>query len=172
VTTDGFWIGNLICWTFLLKCVIRFNFTIINTHKYIQHSVYNQVFTVVLFLGVGWDWFHMVRQPLFDLLYQPRMVNDDERGAVGGLIGRGNRSTRREPTSLPLWPPQILRDVIWTRTWPALVESLRLKACNMVRPLQCRCLVLASTAHILLPLGSGNVRWFSYHLLEATAHND
>jgi hypothetical protein len=37
----------------------------------------------------------LVRRPLFDLLYQPRMIDDDECGAVGGMrIGRGNRSTR------------------------------------------------------------------------------
>jgi hypothetical protein len=35
----------------------------------------------------------LVLRSLFDLLYQPRMINDDERGAVGGMrIGRGNRN--------------------------------------------------------------------------------
>jgi hypothetical protein len=44
-----------------------------------------------LFLGVGWDWVHSVRRPLIGLLYQPRMIDDDERGAVSGMgIGRGN----------------------------------------------------------------------------------
>jgi hypothetical protein len=33
------------------------------------------------FLGVDWDWVHLVRQPLFGLLYQQRMM-DDECGAV------------------------------------------------------------------------------------------
>jgi hypothetical protein len=37
------------------------------------------------------------------LLYQPRMIDDDGYGAVGGMrIGRGNRSTRRKPTPVPL----------------------------------------------------------------------
>jgi hypothetical protein len=58
----------------------------------------NSTYWVVLFflfLGVGWDWVHLVRRPLTGLLYQPRMI-DDECGAVGGMrTGRGNRSTRR-----------------------------------------------------------------------------
>jgi hypothetical protein len=42
------------------------------------------------------------------LLYQSRMVDDDECGAVGGMrIGRGNRGTRRKPAPAPLCPPQI-----------------------------------------------------------------
>jgi hypothetical protein len=50
---------------------------------------------------------HLVRRPLFRLLYQPRMI-DDECGAVGGMrIGRGNGSTRRKPALVPLCPPQI-----------------------------------------------------------------
>jgi hypothetical protein len=33
------------------------------------------------------------------LLYQPRMIDDDDYGSVGGMrIGRGNRSTRRKPS--------------------------------------------------------------------------
>jgi hypothetical protein len=28
--------------------------------------------------GVGWDWVHLVRRPLFGLLYQPRMMDDGE----------------------------------------------------------------------------------------------
>jgi hypothetical protein len=35
------------------------------------------------------------------------MICDDERGALGGMIGRGNRSTGRNPTPVSLCPPQI-----------------------------------------------------------------
>jgi hypothetical protein len=36
------------------------------------------------------------------LLYQPRMIDGDECGAVDGVrIGRGNRSTRRKPVPVP-----------------------------------------------------------------------
>jgi hypothetical protein len=46
------------------------------------------------------------------LLYQPRMIGDDDYGAVGGMsIGRGNRRTRRKPAPVPLCPPQIPRDL-------------------------------------------------------------
>jgi hypothetical protein len=38
-----------------------------------------------------------VRRPLIGLLYQPRMIDVVERGAVGGMrIIRGNRNTRRK----------------------------------------------------------------------------
>jgi hypothetical protein len=48
---------------------------------------------------------------IVDLLYQPRMIDDDY-GAVGGMrIGRGNRSTRRKPAPVPLCPPQIPHDL-------------------------------------------------------------
>jgi hypothetical protein len=40
----------------------------------------------------------LVRRPLFGLLYQTRMVDDDECGAVAGMrIRRGNLSTLRKP---------------------------------------------------------------------------
>jgi hypothetical protein len=46
------------------------------------------------------------------LLYQPRMIDEDDYGAVGGMrIGWGNRSTRRKPASVPLCPPQIPHDL-------------------------------------------------------------
>jgi hypothetical protein len=59
------------------------------------------------FLGVGWDWVYLVRRPLFGLLYQPRMTDEDECGAVGKKSGRGIR--------MPLWPPQIPHDLTVTR---------------------------------------------------------
>jgi hypothetical protein len=37
---------------------------------------------------------------------------DDDCGAVGGMrIGRGNRSTWREPTPAPLCPPEVPHDM-------------------------------------------------------------
>jgi hypothetical protein len=32
---------------------------------------------------------------------------DYDDGEIGGMIGRGNRSTRRRPAPVPLCPPQI-----------------------------------------------------------------
>jgi hypothetical protein len=41
------------------------------------------------------------------LLYQPRIIGDDDCGEICGMkIGRGNRSTRRKPARAPLCPPQ------------------------------------------------------------------
>jgi hypothetical protein len=44
----------------------------------------------------------------------PGDYEDGEFGAV--IIGRGNRSTRRKPVPMPLYPPQIPRDLTWART--------------------------------------------------------
>jgi hypothetical protein len=50
------------------------------------------------------------------LLYQPRMIDDGDFGAIDGMkIGRGNRST--------LCPPQIPHDQTLGRTWAAVVAS-------------------------------------------------
>jgi hypothetical protein len=88
------------------------------------------------FLWVGWDWVHLVRRRLIGLWYQPRMTDDDECGAVGGMrIGRGSRSTRRKPAPVPFCPPQIPHDLTWARTRVAAVGSQRLTAWAMARPL-------------------------------------
>jgi hypothetical protein len=63
------------------------------------------------------------------LLYQPRMIDDDDYETVGGMrIGRGNRSTRRKPAPVPHCPPQIPHDLTWDRTRAAAVGSRRLTA--------------------------------------------
>jgi hypothetical protein len=70
------------------------------------------------------------------LLYQSRLIDGDEYGAVGGMrIGRGNRSTRRKPGPVPLCPPQIPHDLTCDRTRPAAVGIQRLTAWAMARPL-------------------------------------
>jgi hypothetical protein len=59
---------------------------------------------VFLISGVGlW-----VMRQLTGLLYQPRMIGDDDCGEIDGMkIGKGNRSTRRKPAPLsttnPTW---------------------------------------------------------------------
>jgi hypothetical protein len=51
------------------------------------------------------------------LLYQPRMVDDGDCRAIGGMkIGRGNRSIWRRPAQMPLCPPQIPHDETGART--------------------------------------------------------
>jgi hypothetical protein len=76
---------------------------------------------ILKFLGITMLWFPLVFIPGVGVrlrpldmsgitmpLYQPRMVMTNERGVVSGIrIGRGNRSTRRNPAPMPLCPPQI-----------------------------------------------------------------
>jgi hypothetical protein len=35
------------------------------------------------FIWVGWDWVHLVRRPLFGLVYQPWIFDDDECAGIG-----------------------------------------------------------------------------------------
>jgi hypothetical protein len=44
---------------------------------------------------------------------------------IGGMIGRGNRTTRRKPAPVPLCPPQTPH-AARTQTWAAVVGSQRL----------------------------------------------
>jgi hypothetical protein len=52
---------------------------------------------------------------------------DYDNGEFGGMIGRGNRSTRRKPAPVPLYPPQTPH-AVRTRTRDAVVGSQRLTA--------------------------------------------
>jgi hypothetical protein len=52
---------------------------------------------------------------------------DYDDGEIGGMIGRGNRSTRRKPALVPLCPPQN-PNAVQTRTRAAAVGSQRLTA--------------------------------------------
>jgi hypothetical protein len=85
----------------------------------------------IIFL-MGWDWVHLVWRPLFGLLYQPEMIEDGDCRAIGGRrIGRGNLSTWRKPTPVPLCPPQIPHDLTWVRTPAPEMGSRRLTAWTM-----------------------------------------
>jgi hypothetical protein len=60
-------------------------------------------------------------------LYQLRMIDDGDYAAISGIkIEKGNQSTRRKPTPVPLFPPQIPHDLTWARTLAAAVGSRRL----------------------------------------------
>jgi hypothetical protein len=78
---------------------------------------------------LGWGkTVHLVRRPLTGVLYQPQMI-DDECAAVGGRrIGRGNRSSRRRPALVPLFPPQIAHALTRARTQVAVVGSRQITA--------------------------------------------
>jgi hypothetical protein len=58
---------------------------------------------------------------------------DYDNGEIGGMIGRGNRSTRRKPAPVPLCPPQTPH-VARTRTRAAAVGSQRLSTLATARP--------------------------------------
>jgi hypothetical protein len=48
-----------------------------------------------------------ITEAITGLFYQPWMIDDDERGAVSPMIGRGKGSTRIQPATVSLCPPQI-----------------------------------------------------------------
>jgi hypothetical protein len=52
---------------------------------------------------------------------------DYDNGEIGGMIGRGNRSTRRKPAPVPICPPQT-PNAARTRTRASAVGSQRLTA--------------------------------------------
>jgi hypothetical protein len=59
------------------------------------------------YLGVESNWIHSALRPPIGLLCQPHGDYDD--GEIGGMIGRGNRSTGKKPAPVPLCPPQTPR---------------------------------------------------------------
>jgi hypothetical protein len=99
-----------------------------------RHTFFVRISICFLSL-MGWDWVCLVLRPLFGLLYQPQMI-DDECGAVGGMrFGRGNRSTWRKPAPVALCSPQIPHDLTRARTRAAAVGSQRLTSWAMARPI-------------------------------------
>jgi hypothetical protein len=54
-------------------------------------------------------------------------AGDYDDGEIGGMIGRGNRSTRIKPAPVPFYPPQTPH-AARTRTRAAAEESQRLTA--------------------------------------------
>jgi hypothetical protein len=105
----------------------------IMTNEYVPDWI---IWSNEVFLGVGWDWVHLVYRPLTGLLYQPWMI-DDESGAVGGMrIVRGYWSTRRKPAPMPLCTPQIPHDLSWARAQAAAVGRWQLTAWAVARPVR------------------------------------
>jgi hypothetical protein len=58
---------------------------------------------------------------------------DYDTGEINGMIGKGNRSTRRKPAPVPLCPSQTPH-AARTRTWAAAVGSQRPTAWATARP--------------------------------------
>jgi hypothetical protein len=76
--------------------------------------------------GGGWSPIGSTRHCGHQLPIVPA-PGDYDNGEIGGMIGKGNRSTRRKPVQMPLCPPQTLH-AEWTRTRAAAVGSQRLTA--------------------------------------------
>jgi hypothetical protein len=74
----------------------------------IKNKTYHLLFN---FLGGGMRLGPVGRLTITGLLYQARMMDNDESRAVGGMIDRGNRSIPRKPVTVPLCPPQIPYDI-------------------------------------------------------------
>jgi hypothetical protein len=70
----------------------------------------------------------LVSQPLFGLLCSAWMMDDGVCGAMKVVTGRENRSTRGIPDPVPLFLPQIPRDLIWAPMRAAAVGDKRLTA--------------------------------------------
>jgi hypothetical protein len=85
------------------------------SHTTVSLAYYSQP-NLFQFLG-------LVRRPLFGLLYQPRIMDEDECVVVGGMSGIGSRSTRRKPAPAQLCPPQIQLDLTWARIQASAVEN-------------------------------------------------
>jgi hypothetical protein len=100
-------------------------------HDYFLHvfSHWNCSLINFNFPGVEWDWVCLVRRPLSDLLYQPRMKMSMEH-----LMARGNGSTRGKPSSVPHFPPHTPYYLTWNRTQEAAVGSRPLTAWALARP--------------------------------------
>jgi hypothetical protein len=56
------------------------------------------------------------------------MIDDYECGAIGGMLGKRNRSTQGKPAPVPLCPPQLPHDLTRARLRAAAVGSRRLTA--------------------------------------------
>jgi hypothetical protein len=81
---------------------------------------------------VGWDWVYLVRRPLIALLYQPRMIDEGDCGAIGGMrIWQGKPKYSEKTYPSATFPPQIPHDLIWDRTLAAAMGSQRLTAWAM-----------------------------------------
>jgi hypothetical protein len=89
-----------------------------------MHNGLRQCFLFLLFFGVGRDRVHSVRWPIFGLLDQPRVIDDDDESVEWKLAGE----TRVLGENLPqcqFVQDQIPRDVTWYPTRATTVGSRR-----------------------------------------------
>jgi hypothetical protein len=80
------------------------------------------------FLGVGWDWVHLVRRPLTGPLYQPRMIDDWMWSSRCNENWQEKPKYSEKPCPSALCPPQIPHDLTWARTRAAVVKKPETKS--------------------------------------------
>jgi hypothetical protein len=85
---------------------------------------------IFLIHGVGWDWVHLVRQPLIGLLYQPGMIDEYEAFLVEWELTKETEIFKKT-YSMPLCPPQISHGPTCDRTQAAAVGSRQLTTWTM-----------------------------------------
>jgi hypothetical protein len=104
-----------------------------NPHDVISHKIILFIIIIIILNGVGLS--PLGTAATTGPLYQPRMIDDGDCGAIGGMkIGRGNRSTRKKFTPVLLCPTQIPYDLTRARTRAVAVGSQLLTAWAMARP--------------------------------------
>jgi hypothetical protein len=72
--------------------------------------------------GLGVEPSPLLLLPFIGLFYQLWKKYADDCGAVSGMSGNGNGSTRRKTAPLPLCSPRIPHDLTWARTRAAAVR--------------------------------------------------
>jgi hypothetical protein len=90
-------------------------------------------FATRFFFLVSWDGVRL-RTLVTPATIWPIIPDYDKCGAVGGIIGRGNRSTRKEPAAMSRCPPRTPHGLTRARTRAAAVGSQRLTAWAMAWP--------------------------------------
>jgi hypothetical protein len=100
-----------------LKCGFPL-FIISDSGQYKELSDFEELLCFLFFYIVGVEPDPLLLQPFISLLYQPWMIDGDDCGAIGGMNGKRNWSTRRRHATMPLWPSQIPYELTWVRTQP------------------------------------------------------
>jgi hypothetical protein len=98
-----------------------------HTHTHIYIYIYRERERERELFLVSWG--GLRPSPLLGQLYQPRMMDGGECGAVGGMVGRGNQSTREYSVSVSLCSTQIPHDLPRAQTRATAVASRRLTDC-------------------------------------------
>jgi hypothetical protein len=119
---------------------------------------------ILVYWGGGWSAFGSTRHCGHQWTIVPA-PGDYYDGEIGGMIDRGNQSTRKKPVPVPLCPSQTAHTA-WTRTRAAAVGSQRLTAWATARPFAALTYDVAWSVALLGLTTDKNVAWlFFQHYL-------